>query len=82
MVDAHTSKIINVRPASHTAANRILYDYPSTTPMWVEGDDYPEDDFDAMSFLNAAEDYYNTLYNMFGWKSYDNRGMLTTEYIC
>lgn len=58
-----------------SAMSRQMYNY-STNTTWKEGDTLPTSDYDAMSFLNASKDFYNTLKNMFGRLSYDNKGLL------
>ncbi|KAH3732919.1 Zn-dependent metalloprotease [Pelomyxa schiedti] len=73
LVDAHTGIVIGVRDVFKGSMYREVRYYPSTTPYWVEGDSMPVDDFEATSFLNAAGDYYTTLYNMYQWRSFDNQ---------
>eukprot|EP01105_Mastigella_eilhardi_P005163 TRINITY_DN1693_c0_g1_i3.p1 TRINITY_DN1693_c0_g1~~TRINITY_DN1693_c0_g1_i3.p1 ORF type:complete len:708 (-),score=144.04 TRINITY_DN1693_c0_g1_i3:76-2163(-) len=71
VVDALKNTVLSVVPLTHYALSRQLREYPSALPFWQEGDPMPSD-YDATSFLKAAGDYYNTLFNMFGWKSFDN----------
>lgn len=76
MIEAVHGIVINAIPASKSALSMTVYDYPDSTALYEEGDDYPESNFDAMQFITAAEDYYNTLYSMFERESYDNNGSI------
>jgi len=74
VIDANSGDVVVIRSLTKSALYREVREYPSTNAYWVEGDNMPsqEKDFEAYSFLNAAKDFYNTLYNMYHWKSYDN----------
>eukprot|EP01105_Mastigella_eilhardi_P027240 TRINITY_DN8305_c0_g1_i1.p1 TRINITY_DN8305_c0_g1~~TRINITY_DN8305_c0_g1_i1.p1 ORF type:complete len:738 (+),score=228.02 TRINITY_DN8305_c0_g1_i1:35-2248(+) len=72
LIDAKNSEVVTFIQRVPSGVNRELREYPSTTPFWVEGDSWPTD-VDDKSFLTAAGKYYDTLYAMFNWKSYNNK---------
>eukprot|EP01105_Mastigella_eilhardi_P019297 TRINITY_DN452_c2_g1_i1.p1 TRINITY_DN452_c2_g1~~TRINITY_DN452_c2_g1_i1.p1 ORF type:complete len:796 (-),score=179.23 TRINITY_DN452_c2_g1_i1:1606-3954(-) len=72
VVDAKTGDVIDSTSLTQSALYRELRHWPSSTAYWKEGQALPTN-IDETSFLNAAGDYYNTLFNMFAWRSYDNK---------
>lgn len=74
LINAHGGEFVSMTPLGRNALSRVLYNNGATTPFWVEGDALPTSDYDSMQVLSGAQDYYNTLYNMFSRRSYDNKG--------
>ncbi|KAH3763876.1 M4 family metallopeptidase [Pelomyxa schiedti] len=72
IIDADTGRCTHYSESPSAMRRKVYHDF-SLISDWGEGNKLPLDDPVMMSFMNTSEVFYNFMFSMHNWKSWDSR---------